>query len=69
MGHNGVTPAFLASVEQELSLHGLIKIKFAALKEEKRPLSVQIAEATGSALLQIVGHVAVFFRPLPPKAD
>ena len=67
VGHNGVTPAFLASVEHELSLHGLIKIKFSDFKEEKRALSEKIAETTGSALLQVVGHVAIFFRPLPPK--
>ncbi|MEI8235235.1 MAG: YhbY family RNA-binding protein [Verrucomicrobiota bacterium] len=67
VGHHGVSPAFLAGVEHELALHGLIKIKFAALKEEKRALSEQIAQATGSALLQIVGHVAIFYRPLPPR--
>lgn len=67
VGHAGVTPAFLASVEQELTLRGLIKIKFTDRKEEKRALSEQIAQATGSELLQIVGHVAVFHRPKPPK--
>jgi RNA-binding protein len=67
VGHAGVTPAFLASVEQELSLRGLIKIKFTDRKEEKRALSEQIAQSSGSELLQIVGHVAVFYRPKPPK--
>ena len=67
VGHAGVTPAFLASVEQELVLRGLIKIKFTDRKEEKRALSEEIARATGCELLQIVGHVAVFYRPKPPK--
>ena len=65
VGHNGVSDAFLASVEHELALHELIKIKFAAFKEERRELSERIAAATGSALLQVVGHVAVFYRPRP----
>lgn len=65
VGHQGITQAFLASVDQELRLHELIKIRFAALKEEKKKLAAQIAEATGSALLQIVGHVAVLYRPKP----
>ncbi|MCX6967990.1 MAG: YhbY family RNA-binding protein [Verrucomicrobia bacterium] len=68
VGHNGVGEAFLASVERELALHELIKIKFADFKEERRELSERIALATQSALLQVVGHVAVFYRPRP-KAE
>ena len=63
VGHNGVSEAFLASVEHELTLHELIKIKFADFKKERHELSERIAAATGSALLQVVGHVAVFYRP------
>ena len=70
VGQNGVSDAFLASVEKELTLHELIKIKFTAFKEERHALSEQIAERTGSALVQTVGHVAVFYRPRPtPLAD
>ena len=65
VGHNGVSEAFLASVETELALHALIKIKFTDFKQEKHALAEQIATATGSALVQVVGHVAVFYRPKP----
>ena len=65
VGHNGVSEAFLASVDHELTLHELIKIKFADFKKERHELSEQIATATNSALLQVVGHVAVFYRPRP----
>jgi len=65
VGHNGVSEAFLTSVDHELALHELIKIKFADFKKERHELSAQIAEATNSALLQVVGHVAVFYRPRP----
>ena len=65
VGHNGVSEAFLASVEHELALHELIKIKFSDFKAEKHELSERIAGATQSALLQVVGHVAVFYRPRP----
>ena len=44
----------------------MIKIKFVSFKEERHELAAQIAEATDSALLQVVGHVAVFYKP---KAD
>jgi len=66
VGHGGVSEAFLASVTRELGLHQLIKIKFVSFKEERHELAAQIAEATDSALLQVVGHVAVFYKP---KAD
>ena len=65
VGHNGVGEAFLASVEKELVLHELIKIKFSDFKDQRRELSDQIATATNSALLQVVGHVAIFYRPRP----
>ena len=68
VGHGGVSPAFLASVDRELSLHGLIKIKFTDFKEEKHELAEKIAENTGAALVQVVGHVAVFYRPKAPAA-
>jgi len=65
VGHQGVSDSFLASVEQELTLHELIKIKFTDFKEERRVLAERIAIATGGTLLQVVGHVAVFYRPRP----
>ena len=66
VGRNGVTSLFIASVEHELALHELIKIKFVEFKEEKRELAERIAQETGSALVQMVGHVAVFYKAKPP---
>ena len=66
VGRNGIGGAFMASVDTELSLHELIKIKFVDFKEEKHALAEQIATATGSALVQVVGHVAVFYRTKNP---
>jgi RNA-binding protein len=62
LGKAGVTVAFIASVEQALNDHELIKIKFAAFKETKKPLAEEIVARTNSALVGIVGHVAVFYR-------
>lgn len=75
VGRNGVTPPFVASVDEALKQHELIKIKFVEFKEEKKALVEQIAITTGSAIVQIVGHVAVFYRakghtaPAPASAD
>ena len=60
-----MTESFLTSVEKELSQHELIKIKFVDFKEEKRELAEQLAASTNSSLVQVVGHVAVFYRAKP----
>jgi RNA-binding protein YhbY len=38
-------------------------MKFVDHKEEKKTLAPEIAERTGSALIQRVGNTAVFYRP------
>jgi len=62
VGKAGLTDSFLASVEEALDSHELIKIKFAAFKNEKESLATEIAARTHSELIWIVGHVAVLYR-------
>lgn len=62
VGREGVTDAFLKSMDASLEIHELVKIKFVAHKEEKKELAPQIAEKTSAALVMQVGHVAVFYR-------
>jgi len=62
IGKSGVTDAFLASVEQALNDHELIKIRFAAFKDERKLLAAEIATRTNSEWMWIVGHVAVLYR-------
>jgi len=77
VGHAGVTEAFLRSLDEALSAHEVVKIKFAAFKEQKKQLAPEIARQTGSELIARVGHVAVYFRrkgtppvrTTPPPAD
>jgi RNA-binding protein len=68
LGKAGVTDAFVASVEQALNDHELIKIKFTAFKDTKKPLAEEIATRTQSELVWIVGHVAVLYREQPDPA-
>lgn len=67
VGHNGIGGPFLASVNAELSLHELIKIKFTDFKEQRHELADQIAAGTDSSLVQVVGHVALFYRKNPAR--
>lgn len=68
VGQAGITAGFLANLEQALALHELIKVRFDAFKDEKKTLAAQMAEKTGSQLIWIVGHVAVFYRQNPDPA-
>ncbi len=62
LGKSGVSAGFLAALDQALTDHELVKIRFDEFKEQKKVLAPQIAERTGSQLVMRVGHVAVFHR-------
>jgi RNA-binding protein len=63
MGRQGLSSQFLESVNDALSHHQLIKVKFDDLKEQRKTLAPELAEKTGSHLVTLVGNVAVLFRP------
>lgn len=69
VGQAGLSVAFLKSLDEALTLHELVKVRFAEFKEDRKSLSPQMAEATSSALLQIVGNVAVLYRPKPAPSS
>lgn len=65
VGKKGVSGSFLQSVNDALTQHGLLKIKFANFKEEKKKLAPEIAQKTSSELITLVGNAAVFYREKP----
>jgi RNA-binding protein len=66
VGRAGVTPAFIAALDEALRTRELVKIRFSEHKTKKKTLAPALAEATHSRLVMQVGHVAVFYRPRPP---
>ncbi|AEO42031.1 ribosome assembly RNA-binding protein YhbY [Xanthomonas perforans] len=67
-GGKGVTPAFLAELEEVLERHELVKVKVASEDRETRDaLIAELIEQTGSALVQRIGHVAILYRPSKEK--
>ncbi|MGX9719698.1 ribosome assembly RNA-binding protein YhbY [Stenotrophomonas acidaminiphila] len=68
IGGKGVTPAFLAELDEVLERHELIKVKVAAEDREAREAMVgELVQASGGALVQRIGHVAVLYRPAREK--
>ncbi|AKC77951.1 RNA-binding protein [Xanthomonas arboricola] len=67
-GGKGVTPAFLAELEEVLERHELIKVKVTSEDREARDAMIaELTEQTGSALVQRIGHVAILYRPSKEK--
>ena len=68
IGGKGVTPAFLAELDEVLERHELVKVKVAAEDREAREAMIaELVETSGSALVQRIGHVAVLYRPAKEK--
>ncbi|MDV3469100.1 ribosome assembly RNA-binding protein YhbY [Stenotrophomonas sp. C3(2023)] len=68
IGGKGVTPAFVAQLEEVLELHELVKVKVAAEDREARDAMIaELTSSTGSALVQRIGHTAVLYRPSKEK--
>ena len=68
VGKEGLSPKFLAALDEELKRHELVKVKFGQFKEEKKSLTPILAEKSGSHLITRVGNVVVLYRPKPPAA-
>jgi RNA-binding protein len=63
VGKEGLTPQFLAALDEALKHHDLLKVKFDHHKEQKKELAPQIAEKSGSQIVMRVGNVVVLYRP------
>lgn len=68
IGGKGVSPAFLAELDEVLERHELVKVKVAAEDREARDTLIdELVQASGAALVQRIGHVAVLYRPAKEK--
>ncbi|PKN51804.1 MAG: ribosome assembly RNA-binding protein YhbY [Deltaproteobacteria bacterium HGW-Deltaproteobacteria-13] len=69
IGAKGVTEQLIGSVDLALKDHELIKVKFGEFKEAKKEISEDIAKATKSEMIGIIGNIAILYRqqPAPEK--
>ena len=69
IGRNGINSQVIGSVDLALKDHELIKVKFGEFKDAKKEISAEIAQATKSELVGIIGNIAIFYRqnPAPEK--
>ena len=65
IGRNGINEGVLGSVDLALKDHELIKVKFGDFKEGKKEISAEIAQATMSEVVGIIGNIVIFYRQHP----
>lgn len=69
VGKQGLTPALLAALDEALTAHELIKVRFGDHKDQRKELSQALAEQTGSHLAGLIGHVAILYRQHPEAKE
>ena len=64
VGQKGLTPTVTKAVDGSLEKHELIKVKFIDFKEkdQKKEMVGVIEKETGSELVGMIGHIAIFYR-------
>jgi RNA-binding protein len=68
IGQQGISQNLLAEIDSTLDVHELIKVKLAgADKADRKTMSEIIVKEVSASLVQIIGRVAVFYRPNPKK--
>ncbi len=62
VGKAGVNESVVTALDEALTHHELVKVKFQDFKDEVRQKSEELAASTKSEVVAIIGFNAVFFR-------
>ncbi|MEI8306505.1 MAG: YhbY family RNA-binding protein [Chloroflexales bacterium] len=62
LGKQGFTDQIIEKIAHELDAHELIKVRFLEFKDERKQITEAILEETGSALVGLIGNVAILYR-------
>lgn len=62
IGKNGLTDDVTAALDDALTHHELIKVKFIDFKDEKRNIMTSISEKTESDVISVIGNIGILFR-------
>ncbi|MFO7974636.1 MAG: YhbY family RNA-binding protein [Candidatus Hydrogenedentota bacterium] len=62
VGKNGIADTLIDSTNKALTAHELVKVRFVDRKDEKRALIDELATATESEVVGMIGHTALLYR-------
>ena len=63
VGKEGVSEALVQATHDALAAHELIKVRFFEHKQDRSPLTDRIAARVDAVVVDLIGHVAVLYRP------
>ena len=67
VGHEGITEGVIGALDEALTNHELVKVRFQDFKDMTRDLAEELSAKTKSILVSITGFTAVFYRENPEK--
>ena len=67
VGHEGITEGVIGALEEALTNHELVKVRFQDFKDMTRDLAGELEKKTDSTLVSVTGFTAVFYRENPEK--
>ena len=66
VGHQGVTPTLVRTLDDALRTRELVKVALnRSVDANPKDLARELADATGSEVIQVIGKTATFFRENP----
>jgi len=66
VGQHGLSPTLIGSLDDALRTHELVKVKLGKTVDlTAKEAAGQLAEATGSEVIQVIGRTASFYRKNP----
>jgi len=65
LGRSGASEGVREALAAALDSHELVKLRFGDFQGEKKELARDLAAATGSELVRVIGNVAVFWKRNP----
>ncbi len=68
VGQGGITPAVIASLDDALRTHELVKVQLGKrLDIAAKEAAGHLAAATAAEVIQVIGHTCTVYRPKPEK--
>jgi RNA-binding protein len=66
LGHQGITPALVQSLDDTLRTHELVKVQLARQAEvDARDAAGELARAVGAEVVQVIGRTCTLYRENP----
>lgn len=69
VGGAGVTDGVVQMVDNSLTAHELIKVKFNEYKDEKIELTNEMCNQVNATLVRVIGNVAILYREAEKPED